>query len=462
MPTPTSASDIAGAVARGDVSATEVVTAALARAEQIAPLNAFTVIDHKGALEAARRIDADPDKANKPLLGVPFAAKDFTPTAGQPTTRGSWSTGEAITDWDPAYVRRLKAAGAVLIGKTTTPEFAYSGFTHSPRWGITRNPYDPDRTPGGSSGGAAVVVATGCVPIAEGTDMGGSVRIPAALSGVVGMKPSLGRIPMDILPMGSDMISHFGPLARSVEDAALFLSITQGPDNRDILSQPNPGPVWPVTAAKRPRLALSMDLGYYRVIPGVVEQVEAAAQRLRDAGAIVDVVDIKWSHAINDAWLELWGVTLAAAWGDALETYRDRMDPEVVALIEAGRKVSGVRVRQLEVMRHRIWADLAEIYTRYDALLTPTCATTAPRVDADQGAFEKLDADGLYPGLDMTCIFNLVGECPALSVPVGLSAGLPVAMQVIGPRFADAEVLGIGRLIESITAPLPRPPGAAG
>jgi Asp-tRNA(Asn)/Glu-tRNA(Gln) amidotransferase A subunit family amidase len=134
----------------------------------------------------------------------------------------------------------------------------------------------------------------------------------------------------------------------------------------------------------------------------------------------------------------------------------------VVALIEAGRKVSGVRVRQLEVMRHRIWADLAEIYTRYDALLTPTCATTAPRVDADQGAFEKLDADGLYPGLDMTCIFNLVGECPALSVPVGLSAGLPVAMQVIGPRFADAEVLGIGRLIESITAPLPRPPGAAG
>ncbi|MEB8385779.1 amidase [Rhodobacteraceae bacterium KMM 6894] len=453
----TSASAIAKAVARGDVSATEVVTAALARAEQIAPLNAFTVIDHEGALKAARQIDADPDKAGKPLLGVPFAAKDFTPTAGHPTTRGSWSTGDAITDWDPAYVRRLKAAGAVLIGKTTTPEFAYSGFTHSPRWGVTRNPYDPDRTPGGSSGGAAVVVATGCVPIAEGTDMGGSVRIPAALSGVVGMKPSLGRIPMDILPMGSDMISHFGPLARSVEDAALFLSVTQGPDAGDILSQPNPGPVWPVTAAKRPRLALSMDLGYYRVAPGVAAQIDAAVDRLRDAGAIVEMVDIKWTHALNDAWLELWGVTLAAAWGDALDSYRDRMDPEVVALMDAGRKVSGVRVRQLEVMRHRIWADLASIYEHYDALLTPTCATTAPSVDANQGEFEVLDAQGLYPGLDMTCIFNLVGECPALSVPVGLSDGLPVGMQVIGPRFADAEVLGIGRLIEATTPALAPP-----
>ncbi|RKF16809.1 amidase [Roseovarius spongiae] len=457
MSIPTTAAAIARAVARGEVSATEAVEAALARAEEIAPLNAFTVIDRDGALDAARRIDAGEGGGERPLLGVPFAAKDFTPTKGHPTTRGSWSTGDAATDFDPAYVRRLKAAGAVLIGKTTTPEFAYSGFTHSPRWGVTRNPYDADRTPGGSSGGAAVAVATGCVPIAEGTDMGGSVRIPAALCGLVGLKPSLGRIPMDILPLGSDVISHFGPLATSVEEAALFLSVTQGPDDADILSQPDPGPVYPVAPAERPRLALSVDLGYYHVDPGVRERIEAAAEALRDAGATVDVVNPGWSRALNDDWLALWGVVLAAAWGDALDGYRDRMDPEVVALMEAGRKVSGVEVRRLEATRHRLWADLAKLFGRYDALLTPTCPVTAQRVDADDSDYDAPDAEGRYRGIDMTSPFNLVGECPALSVPVGLADGLPVGMQVVGPRFSDAEVLRIGRLIEQSVPATPPP-----
>ena len=230
-----SARATARAVQEGHITARELVDRALARAEEITELNAFTVIDAEGARRAAGVVDALPAKARagKSLLGVCFAAKDFTPTAGHLCTRGSWSMGDVVPDTDPVLIRRLKDAGAILIGKTTTPEFAYSSFTWSTRWGMTRNPHDPTRTPGGSSGGSGVAVATGCVRIAEGTDMGGSVRIPAALSGVVGFKPSRGRIPMDILPLGPDILSHFGPLAAQVDDAALFMEVAQGPDVAD-------------------------------------------------------------------------------------------------------------------------------------------------------------------------------------------------------------------------------------
>jgi len=458
--TPCNAAAIARAVATGELRASDTIRAALDRAEAIAPLNAFIVIDRDGAMEAADRLDrcvAKGETGGLPLLGVPFASKDFTPTAGHLTTRGSWSTGEHVPESDPVYVRRLKAAGAVLIGKTTTPEFAYSSFTHSPRWGVTRNPHDPERTPGGSSGGAAVAVATGCVPIAEGTDMGGSVRIPAAFSGVVGLKPSLGRIPMDILPLGPDILSHFGPLADCVDDAALFLSVTQGPHADDILSQPAPGVIGPIDPARAPRLALSPDLGYYRVDPEVAGRMTEVAQRLRDAGAVVETVDMGWSREVNDTWLRLWGVTLAASWGDALQTHRDRMDPELVALMEAGLDCRGVDVPRLEALRHRLWHDLAAIFERYDALLTPTCAVTAPRHDETDSDFDHMGPDGRYRGLDMTCPFNLVGPCPALSVPVGTADGLPVGLQVVGPRFADVEVLRIGKLVEECYPPFAPP-----
>lgn len=459
-PVPRDAAAIARAVSAGQLRVADVVGAALDRAEAIAPLNAFTVIDREGAMEAAHRLDrriAKGGVSGLPLLGVPFASKDFTPTAGHLTTRGSWSTGAQVPDTDPVYVRRLKTAGAVLIGKTTTPEFAYSSFTHSPRWGVTRNPYDPERTPGGSSGGAAVAVATGCVPIAEGTDMGGSVRIPAAFSGVVGLKPSLGRIPMDILPLGPDILSHFGPLASCVDDAASFLSVTQGADASDILSQPAPEAIGRIDPARAPRLALSPDLGYYRVEPEVAGRVTEAAQRLRDAGAVVETVDLGWSRQVNDTWLRLWGVTLAASWGDALRTHRDRMDPQVVALMEAGLDCRGVDVPRLEALRHRLWRDLAGIFGRYDALLTPTCAVMAPRHDETDSDFDHSEPDGRYRGLDMTCPFNLVGPCPALSVPVGTAGGLPVGLQIVGPRFADRQVLRIGKLVEQCYPPLAPP-----
>ena len=214
-------------------------------------------------------------------MWCPVSIKDFTPTKGQLTTQGSMAYKDHYGTCDAVIVQRLKAAGAIVVAKTTTPEFAYSSFTQSRLWGVTRNPWNPALTPGGSSGGAAVSVVTSAVPLAEGSDMGGSVRIPAAFSGCVGMKPSKGRIPMEVTETVFDHISHFGPLARTVEDVALFLRVTEGPDERDIQSQLNPLPVPESlhSVVRGLRIAASPDLGFYEVDAGIVRNLEKASQR---------------------------------------------------------------------------------------------------------------------------------------------------------------------------------------
>lgn len=455
---PTTAYAMAKAVRAGRVKPSDLIEAAIIRAEAIAPLNAFTLIDRDGARTAAAEADRAVGRADMgPLHGVPVAFKDFTPTRGHLTTRGSWTTGDWVPAADPVVVQRLKAAGAIVLGKTTTPEFAYSSYTHSPRWGVTRNPYDRTRTPGGSSGGSACAVATGCVPLAEGSDMGGSVRIPAALSGVVGLKPSIGRIPMDILPTVFDNISHFGPLASCVDDAALFLSVAQGPDDADIQSQPAPPPVTVPLEARAPglRVALSVDLGYYAVDPAVAERVEGAADALAARGARVEHVRLPWTRRINDTWIAIWGVALAAAWGDRLARHRARMDPAVVALIEAGRNQRAVTYKRMEHFRTELWHDLSGVFEDYDVLLTPTCAVTAPTLDTTDADYELDLPDGRFGGLDMCCPFNLVPQCPAVSVPVGLTeGGLPVGLQVVGPRFSDQRVLEVAKAVEADFPPL--------
>jgi len=448
---------MATAVREGRMRPGSLVEHALCRAAEIHELNAFMLLDHSGARAAAevseQRVAAG---TCGPLEGVPIAIKDFTPTRGHLTTRGSWATGDWVPAEDPVIVRRLKRAGAIIIGKTTTPEFAYSSFTHSPRWGVTRNPFDLQRTPGGSSGGSGCAVATGCVPLAEGTDMGGSVRIPAALSGVVGLKPSLGRIPMDILPTVFDNLAHFGPLASCVDDAACFLSVTQGPDDADIQSQPNPDPIeLPV----RPditglRLALCTDLGYYAVDPAVAERIEAAAAALERQGAIVEQLTLPWSREINDTWLGLWGISLAACWGHLLRDYRERMDPNVVALIEGARNRRAVPCKRTEAFRTRLWHELAAVLGDHEALLCPTCATVAPTLDTSDADFEVDLPDGRFAGLDMCAPFNLVPQCPAISVPVAPADGLPVGLQIVGRRYADQQVLRIARAVEEIYPPM--------
>ncbi len=241
-----SAFELASDIRTKKVSPVEVIENALARIDQVNPkVNGFCFVYADEAMDKARLAEADiqAGKDVGPLHGVPFAIKDFTPTAGKRTTLGSKIFEHWVPDQDPPLVERLLNAGGIMIGKTTTPEFAHSSFTDSPLWGPTRNPWNLGCTAGGSSGGSAVAVATGCVPIAEGSDAGGSVRIPAALSGIVGLKPSFGRIPMGILPTAFDSIFHFGPLSRTVADSALFLNLTQGPDDRDIRSLPATAPI---------------------------------------------------------------------------------------------------------------------------------------------------------------------------------------------------------------------------
>jgi Asp-tRNA(Asn)/Glu-tRNA(Gln) amidotransferase A subunit family amidase len=450
-----SATELAASIRARKVSPVDAVRQSLARMDRVQPiLNAFAFVYPEEALEKARAAEAAVMRGEEigPLHGVPIAIKDFTPTKGKRTTRGSYAFEHWVPEEDPVLVRRLLAAGAIMVGKTTTPEFAFSSFTRSPLWGDTVNPWDPAKCAGGSSGGSGAAVASGCVPLAEGTDMGGSVRIPAAFCGIVGLKPSLGRIPMDIVNTVFDTISHFGPLARTVEDAALFLRVTEGPDEVDIMSQRAPIPLPdPIPGDLRGlRLALSEDLGFYAVDPEVAANLRAACQALTDAGAVIEEVELAWSKEMVDAWNDIWAVYLAAAAAEILPDYRDKLDPAVLALIETGMAMDAVAYRKTEEIRTRQWHALVPILRDHDALLCPTMALPPPDQHAADRDFDEVDAEGCFHGLDMTALFNNVAQCPALSVPSGMTAsGLPTAIQIVGRRFDDPTVLRIAKALEA-------------
>jgi Asp-tRNA(Asn)/Glu-tRNA(Gln) amidotransferase A subunit family amidase len=448
-----SATDLARMIRTRQISPIEAVRHSLDRIAEInAKLNAFCFIYAEEALTKAKEAERaiGENRPLGPLHGVPIALKDFTPTKGKRTTLGSYTHENWIPDQDAVVARRLFDAGAILIGKTTTPEFAYSGFTESPLWGITRNPWDPNRTPGGSSGGSGVAVATGCVSLADGTDSGGSIRIPAGLCGIVGLKPSLGRIPMEALPTVFDQLSHFGPLARTVEDAALFLRVTQGPDEADIQSLPPLPLADPLPrTVKGLKLALSIDLGFHTIDEDVAANTRRAAAALAEAGAEVQEVELAWTPELDEAWFRHWGVLLAACFGESLKTYRERMDPRLVALMERGLGMNAVDFKRIELLRTRQWQSLAKVFADYDALLCPTLPIPAPPVGRADQDFCYTDSEGRYRGFDMTAIFNFVSQCPVLSVPSGLTReGLPTGLQIVGRRFDDSTVLTIGATLE--------------
>ena len=440
--------------ARG-LSPVELMRNALARIDQVNPaLNCFCFVYPEEAMSLAR----DAERALMsgaelgPLHGIPVAIKDVTPTRAKTTTRGSFMYRDFVPDHDALIVRRFRQAGAIMVGKTTTPEFAYDSFTRSPLWGITRNPWDPQRTPGGSSGGSGAAVASGCVSMAEGTDMGGSVRIPASFCGLVGLKPSLGRIPMDILPTVFDNISHFGPLTRTVTDANLFMNALSGPDERDIMSLPTrlELPLPAASEVRGLRLALCPGLGYYALAPAVETAVREAAAALAELGAVVEEVDLAWDESLNEAWMANWGVYLSVCFTDGdIEPWRDRMDPNVVALIDAAQRMKATDLKRIEILRTRQWHELCRVFDDHDALLCATMSKTAPSHDASDADFGYRDQNG-YHGLDMTGQFNFLGQCPAVSVPCGVDdEGLPIGLQVVGHRFRDDTVMRVAGALES-------------
>jgi Asp-tRNA(Asn)/Glu-tRNA(Gln) amidotransferase A subunit family amidase len=446
--------DLARRIAARELSPVEVVRNSLDRIAEVNPLlNCFAFVWSDEALAAAGQA-AQAVARNEwlgPLHGVPVALKDTTPTAGHRTTLGSYTHEHWIPEQDAFIVRALHRAGAIIVGKTTSPEFAHTLVTDSPLWGATRNPWNLQRTPGGSSGGSGAAVAAGCVPLAEGSDMGGSVRIPAAWCGIVGLKPGLGRIPMDTLPGLFDLLSHLGPLARTIDDASLFLSATQGPDDADILSASCPLDLSLPTpsSVEGLRLALSIDLGCWAVEPAIAGAVRQAARALQRAGAVVDEVEVGLTARDDDLWTDLWAVFQAAYYGHLVAEYRDRMDPDVVKLIERGNRMSAVQYKRVEIERTSIWRRIAAVLADHDALLCPTMARGAlPAAKADQPK-TKPPSDGLHHGSDMTGPFNLTSPTPALSVPCGFDGdGLPIGLQIVGRRWREDTVLRIGRAVE--------------
>ena len=452
-----SATEIARRVASKLLSSVDVVEASLNRIEQInADINCFCFTYPEEAREKARAIERKlaNGEALGPLAGVPFAIKDFTPTKGKITTRGSILLRDWVPDYDSVLVERLLAADAILVGKTTTPEFAASGFTKSRLWGVTGNPWNSSHSTGGSSGGSAAAVASGCVPIAEGTDMGGSVRIPAADCGIVGFKPSLGRLPMDIIGTVYDNISHFGPLTRTIDDAALFMNATQGVTPRDLQTidcETIPTPVQ--KDVKGLKIALSKDLGFYAVHPKIQENTNKVAEALSHAGAHVEEIDIGWDKRLHDLWRLNWQVYLAAAFkshfGDRFEDLRDQIDPHLASRIDAGLSIDAVTARMWEFERTQYWYKLAAVFEDYHALLCPTTTIPTPLNSMDDTDFGQVDAEGKYHGIDMTTVFNCFSQCPALSVPSGFADGLPTGAQIVVRKYEDQLALRIGAAVEA-------------
>ncbi len=444
---------MAAAVRAGEVSAESLVTDALQRIEQVdARVNAFTVVLREAALAAARAADrglAADRGPDRPLEGVPVSVKDHIWLAGARSTNGSIAYRDFVPDRDAVPVARLRAAGAIVVGKTNNPEFCYRGFTDNDLWGLTRNPWSPDRTPGGSSGGAGASVAYGATPIGLGTDGGGSIRIPAAFCGVVGHKPTFGLVPK--LPgfRGWPTLSVDGPLTRTVRDAALALSVMAGPDAADDLTWPalSPGP--PATVTRETewaslRVAVSEDLGWASVEPAVRTAFRRAVDRLSDDGA--QLVEAAPATTYPP---ELWNAIALpegfASEGPLVEEWGSRLTSGTLEIIEAGRAASARDYLDAQERRSaftRVWQ---EFFERYDVLLAPSMPLPAFGVDLASPA--SIDGVPVDPFFDDWCALalpaNLTGG-PSCAVPTGFDReGLPLGMQVMGPRWSDATVLSV-------------------
>jgi Asp-tRNA(Asn)/Glu-tRNA(Gln) amidotransferase A subunit family amidase len=445
--------EITSAVRDGRQTAVRIAELSLERAYRVqGELNCFAQIDTTGFLDQARVIDARriAGEALGPLAGIPVAIKDCTPVKGLGNRMGSHAFADCIADHDAEIVTRFRQADAMILGKTTLSEFASSSFCDSPQHGITRNPWNPSRTPGGSSGGSAVAVATGCVAIGQGTDMGGSVRIPASCTGLVGIKPAAGRLPLDDQPSFVDDIQHHGLLTRTTGDLALALPPLCGPtwsDPRTLI--PALPDLSAGTEVKGLRVALTYDLGFFVIEDEVRARLDETAAVLERAGAVVERVNLGWDRAIADAWVKHWHVYLAAFFGPDLDRIGALADPRLAAVVAKGRAHDAVSLRQTDLLRKRQWDVLASLFGNFDILLSPTMTRPAVGVEEDDAKYHALTADGRKRGLDMTSIFNWVPWCPAMSVPAGLSHdGLPIGMHVTAPPQREDLALRAAYAIE--------------
>jgi len=448
----------------GSLSPVEATRAVLERIERLNPvLNAFCLVDAKSALASAAAAEARWRKGEPlgPLDGVPVSVKDVILARGWPTLRGS-KTVDPRGPWndDAPAVARLREAGAVLLGKTTTPEFGWKGVTDSPLTGITRNPWDPKKTPGGSSGGAAAAVASGMGPLALGTDGGGSIRIPSAFTGVFGIKPTHGRVPF-WPPSPTGTLAHMGPIARSVTDAARMLSVLALPDARDWAALPRErreGLAELESGVSGLRIAYSADLGYARVDPEVARIAEAAVRTFERLGAIVEEGDPGFDDP-HDVFTRHWFPGAAWIVRSVPAAKRRLMDKGLLAVAKLGERFTSVHCVDAAVRRAALGARMGEFHERYDLLVTPTMPI--PAFDAGREIPPKWKTKRWTDWTPFTYPFNLTQQ-PAESIPCGLTKdGLPVGLHIVGPRYGDALVLRAARAFET-ARPIAMPDGITG
>ena len=446
-----SASSLTSLYRRGTLSPVDVVDAMLLRASTLKThLNAFVLIDEVGARAEAKASEARwrSNATLSPLDGVPTTIKDTTPVKGWPTRYGSHATDETPASEDAAVTERLRLAGMVFLGKSATPEFGWKALTDSPLQGTTRNPWNLAHSPGGSSGGASALTAAGINPFNHGNDGGGSIRIPAAHTGLAGLKPSFGRIPQ--YPADSpfaDVISQ-GVVSRTVLDTALALNVMAGPNPRDwrsLPADPRDHTIGLDDGVRGWKIGLSLDFGHVTADAEVRALVAAAARRFEDLGAHVEDVG-PLIEPLQNSFEPLWIGSFATRLRQIPSQLHGKLDPGFRAAAEKGLTVTLADYAKAYEAKSKLARDLALWHEKFDMLLAPVTPTAAPPVETlyNSEAFPRWTKGAPY-----TLPCNLTGQ-PAASMPAGLTAtGLPVGIQIIGPPRADHLVLRAMRALES-------------
>lgn len=446
-------------IRKREISPVELVEAVLERIERLNPiLNAYLTVTPELAREQAKAAEARAlrGELRGPLDGIPYSLKDLEPTAGVRTTFGSkWFEHHVPTE-DGVVAARLRAAGGILLGKTNTPHFGYKDMCDNLLGPPCRNPWKLDRTSGGSSGGAGAAVAAGLGPIAQGSDGAGSIRIPAALCGVFGFKPSFGRVPYHPNPDYWAARSHIGPMARTVRDAALLLQAMAGPDPRDPLSIDAPPEDYLAALdgdLKGLRVVWSADLGYAAVDPEVRAIAAAAARRFAELGCTFEERDPGWADPAPFHQV-IYEVSIAARQIDRADERPEWIEPTLMQLIERARRVSAIEHGKALLQRSVFYNEARRFFERCDLLLTPQMPLGAWSVEPGPNEGPK-EIGGrpvrtMFDRLPFTFPFNLTGQ-PAATVPCGFTAeGLPVGLQIVGRWHADTLVLRAAAAFEAL------------
>jgi aspartyl-tRNA(Asn)/glutamyl-tRNA(Gln) amidotransferase subunit A len=416
------------------LSPVELMQAIIDRAEKVEPaINAFAETFYDDALTQARAAEAryaGGGEEARPLEGLAVAVKEEAPIVGHKNTLGSLPLRDTVADHTAVFVQRILGAGGIVHARTTTPEFACAPVTWSKLWGVTRNPWNTEYSPGGSSGGSGASLAAGSTTLATGSDIGGSIRIPASFCGVVGFKPPYGRVPETEI-FNLDHYCHEGPLARTVSDCALLENVIAGPDPSDVVSlRPKlviPDRLEPIFGL---RIGLSIDLGCYDVDDDVVANTRAAAARIREAGATVEEVSLPWELAdINRAARIHFGMIFGPSMQDLYDRHKDEFTSYARRFVEEANEISKEDfVKGLE-LEGRIYAPLGQLLEKFDVLICPTFAV--PALAAEYDSVNTLDTL-------MTVPFNIASRCPVISIPSGRSRdGVPTGLSVVGRTYDD-------------------------